>query len=101
MTIGGDLKVQGNISNITTLNNINPCKVNDYMQGFNLNTLYVDNAHFKQGSPMYKTLNHQNIRKTLEIVWLANENVDLPHHVEIADAYFEGLLNLKVSSIKP
>ena len=90
--------MEGNIQNISSINDINLWQLQKLLDGSSENTLYVENAYFSQAIPLYKTLNKHNIRQTLEAVWLSNENVILPHHVELADAYFEGLLELEVIS---
>lgn len=96
LTVDENVLVHGNILNLTTINDINLCELHEFLDGSRGETLYVENAYFSQVAPLYKTLNSHYIRKTLDSVWLANENVILPHHVEISDAYFEGLLEFEV-----
>ncbi|KAM7342370.1 closca [Cochliomyia hominivorax] len=87
--------VQGNLLNLTTVNDINLYKLEEFLEGLLEETLYVEQAYFAQTLPMYKSLNGHIIKNTLDSVWLANENVLLPHHVEMADARFEGLLEFE------
>lgn len=100
LTVDGNFTVQGNILNLTSINHINLCELEEFLEGSHGDTLYVEQAYFPQTPPIYKTLNGYFIKNTLDTVWLANENVVLPHHVEIADAYFEGLLEFEVSDLQ-
>ncbi|XP_013105411.2 uncharacterized protein LOC106085638 [Stomoxys calcitrans] len=95
LTIEGGLKVEGDGLNITFIKNINVPGLKVFLQGGYLNGLIVENAYFEQGPPSYKTLNFHSIAATLDNVWLANENVVLPQHVEVNEANFEGLLDFE------
>lgn len=78
------------------MKNMNIQALRDYLENDYMDALYVENAYFGQGPPSYKTLNYRSIPYVLDNVWLANENVILPQHIEINDAYFEGLLDFEV-----
>ncbi|KNC21683.1 hypothetical protein FF38_09796 [Lucilia cuprina] len=95
LTVDEHFLVEGNINNLTSINDINICELQDFLYNPHVESLYVQQAYFAQTAPLYKTLNSHYIRKTLDSVWLANENVVLPYHIEIADAYFEGLLEFE------
>ncbi|XP_061402072.1 uncharacterized protein LOC133337882 [Musca vetustissima] len=95
LTIEGDLEVLEDPLNVTIIKNIHVQRLKEYLQDDYCHQLIVENAYVKHGPPAYKTLNYQNIAKTLDAVWLANENVVLPKNVNIDDAYFEGLLEFE------
>ncbi|XP_073811538.1 closca [Musca autumnalis] len=95
LTIEGDLEVLEEPLNVTIIKNIHVQALRNYLQNDYNQQLIVENAYLKQGPPVYRTLNKHNIAKTLDTVWLANENVVLPQNVEIDNAYFEGLLEFE------
>lgn len=96
LTVHKDITVEGSIQNISTINDMNLWNLNKLLDDFSEDTLYVENAYFSKGIPLYKTLNKHNIRQTLDKAWLSNENVILHHHVELADVFFDGLLEFEV-----
>lgn len=96
LVIEGDLIVEGRISNVSIVNHVNLHALEDYLHGGYTDTLYVENAYFANGPPVYKTLNHRSISKILDSVWLTNEDVVLPQKIALNDAHFEGLLLFEV-----
>ncbi|XP_055917893.1 uncharacterized protein LOC129950099 [Eupeodes corollae] len=88
-----DVYVKGQIRRLSTVNNLNLALLNEYIDG-NPQTVAVQNAIFEK-APSFITLNSHNLSKTMEYAWFANEDVDLQHHVEIADGYFEGPIDLE------
>ncbi|XP_055854741.1 uncharacterized protein LOC129918300 [Episyrphus balteatus] len=88
-----DVHVRGQIRKLSTINNLNLGRLNDFIDG-DLETIAVQNAIFEK-APHFGTLNSHNLKQMMDTVWFANENVDLQHHVEIADGYFEGPIDFE------
>lgn len=96
-SIHGQLNVLGSVGiyNVSTLNGINLRDLERFLRGVGDDTFHVEHASFAQ-TPLYHTLNRYEMSMLLDKVWLANENVRLSQHVELANATFEGLLEFEV-----
>ncbi|XP_036333642.1 uncharacterized protein LOC118744618 [Rhagoletis pomonella] len=84
----------GGIYNVSTLNGVHLLAFQQFLKAGSGDTLHVEHANFAQ-TPLYRTLNHYELPTLLDKVWLANENVRLTQHVELANATFEGLLEFE------
>uniref|UniRef100_A0A0K8V1F0 Closca n=1 Tax=Bactrocera latifrons TaxID=174628 RepID=A0A0K8V1F0_BACLA len=94
--IHGQLNALGSVGiyNVSTLNGINLRELERFLRGVGGDTFHVEHASFAQ-APLYHTLNRYELSMLLDKVWLANENVRLSQHVELANATFEGLLEFE------
>lgn len=95
MICSKDVHVKGNIEKLSTVNNMNLALLNEYLDS-DLNTITVQHAAF-ENPPTFGRLNSHDLKEIMDTVWFANADVDLQHHVEIADGYFDGPLNFEVS----
>ncbi|XP_054737091.1 uncharacterized protein LOC129243799 isoform X1 [Anastrepha obliqua] len=95
-SIHGQLNVIGSgaICNVSTLNGMHLLKLQQFLKAGGADTLHVEHANFAQ-TPLYHSLNHHELAILLDRVWLANENVRLSQHVELANTTFEGLLEFE------
>lgn len=95
-SIHGQLNVlgSGGIYNVSTLNGINLWELERFLKGGGDNTLHVEHASFAQ-PPIYRTLNRYELSMLLDKLWLANENVRLGQHVELANVTFDGTWNVQ------
>lgn len=98
-SIHGDLNIFGSdgVYNVSTLNGVHLLALQQFLKTDSGDTLHVEHANFAQ-APLYRTLNQYELPTLLDRVWLANENVRLTQHVELANASFEGLLEFEVFS---
>ncbi|XP_067627414.1 uncharacterized protein clos isoform X2 [Eurosta solidaginis] len=82
------------IYNVSTLNGVNLLELQQFLKADNGDTLHVEQVNFIR-SPFYQTFNRHILSTLLDSVWLANENVRLSQHVELANTTFEGLLEFE------